>query len=333
MVQHRYGVVLAGGEGRRVASLVRRLRGDALPKQYVAFVGTRSMLEHTWDRTERLLARSQVLTIISQDHLTHPQVRWQLNGRHQGTVIVQPENLDTGPGVLLPLAYVRHSDPDAVVVIAPSDHCIIEEDLFMDYVDLAFRIVEQNASRLILLGVEPKGPETEYGYLVPGPESETTEAAPARPRIARFVEKPPRHVAEPLIHEGALWNTMVMVCHVRTLFSWVERVAPDLHAAFATISDAIGTPCEDATVQDVYQHLAPTNFSRHIVEPLASRHEAPLIALPLQGIAWSDWGSEDRIMEMAAQLGRLGRQAYGIAQRNTPGTYTLMAKDGVDGNT
>jgi mannose-1-phosphate guanylyltransferase len=298
----RYGVVLAGGEGRRLQRFVRRLRGDALPKQYVTFLGTRSMLEHTWDRAERLLPRERVLTIITRSHLGHPEVRRHLASRPPGTIIIQPENKDTGPGVLLPLVHLRHRDPDAVVAIFPSDHCIVEESLFAGYVDLAFRAVERDPSCMVLLGVEPDGPEEEYGYLVPE-DGCGDQVTAGLPRIARFVEKPAPHAAQPLVAQGALWNTMVMVCQVHTLFSCIARVTPTLHAAFGEIGRAIGTPHEHTVLQDIYRRLEPANFSRQVMEPLASLPDAALVMASMRGVGWSDWGSEERIVRMLDLLG------------------------------
>ena len=144
----RCGIVLAGGEGTRLRSFVRQLRGDFLPKQYVRFVGTRSMLEHTFHRAERLVPAESLFTVVSRRHLNHPEVRWQLASRPRGTVVVQPENKETGPGILLPLMNVYKRLPNSTVVIFPSDHFILEEKHFMDQLELACQAVEQNSSWL-----------------------------------------------------------------------------------------------------------------------------------------------------------------------------------------
>src|SRR3990172_8215851 len=127
----RCGIILAGGEGKRLRPLVLRLRGDTLPKQYVRFIGTRSMLEHTYHRVEKLITSQHIFTVVCKDHLSHPEVRQQLSSRWPGTVVVQPVNKETGPGVLLPLMHVYKRFPDSTAVILPSDHFILEEELFM----------------------------------------------------------------------------------------------------------------------------------------------------------------------------------------------------------
>lgn len=275
------------------------------------------MLEHTWDRAQRLLPRERVLTIVSRSHVAHPEVRRHLASRPSGTVIIQPANKETGPGVLLPLAYVRHRAPDAAVAIFPSDHCIVAEGLFTGYVDLAFRAAERDPSQVVLLGAEPDGPEEEYGYILPE-EGWGSEVTTGLPRVARFVEKPTLHVAQPLLDQGAAWNTMVMVCRVHTLFSFVARVAPALHAAFAEIGRAVGTPHEQPVVEEIYRQLEPTNFSRQVLEPLASKPDAALVMAPMRGAGWSDWGSEERIVRMLDERGWRDRLPLAAARDGRP---------------
>jgi mannose-1-phosphate guanylyltransferase len=91
------------------------------------------MLEHTLHRAEKLISPERLFTVVCRDHLDHAR---QIASRPKGTVIIQPENKETGPGLLLPLAHLCKHYPDSLVIL-PSDHFISEEDLFMDHVDLA----------------------------------------------------------------------------------------------------------------------------------------------------------------------------------------------------
>ena len=101
------GDVLAAGDGTRPRPLIQRLRGKPLPKQYVSFVGTRSLLEHTFSRVESILPPERVFTVVARDHLRYPEARKQLITRPKGRVVVQPANRDTLPGLLLPLLQLR----------------------------------------------------------------------------------------------------------------------------------------------------------------------------------------------------------------------------------
>src|SRR3990172_8990907 len=102
---------------------------------------------------------------------------------------------------------------------------IVEEELFMAHVDLAFSAVEQNPSCLVLLGVQSGEPEPEYGYIVPGPKA--NHLAPLSVHeVLRFIEKPEPHAAQELIMRDGLWNTMVMIFKARTMVDLVCRAAP-----------------------------------------------------------------------------------------------------------
>lgn len=285
----RCAIVLAGGEGKRLQPLVHKLLGDTLPKQYVNFIGSRSMLEHSFHRAEMLIPREQIFTVVSRDHLKYPRVQQQLAGRPSGTVVLQPENKDTAPGVLLPLMAVYKKYPKSTVVISPSDHFVLEERLFMRHVKLAFSVVEQNPSQLVLLGIQPTQPETEFGYILPdGRHSASSLEFPCR--IRRFVEKPEKQIAEDLIRKGGLWNTMVIVSKTKTLMGFIRKAIPDLYHAFEGIYGALGTPDEGRVMEAVYKELRPANFSNQLLEILPLKFPSFLSVLPVRGVFWSDMG-------------------------------------------
>jgi mannose-1-phosphate guanylyltransferase len=114
------------------------------------------MLQHTFDRAERLIPRRKILTVVTKHHLA-PEVCRQLADRAPGSVIVQPENKDTGPGILLPLTYLHKRCPEATLAVFPSDHFILEEDRFIDHVSLAARAVHHDPSQIVLLLWKPSG--------------------------------------------------------------------------------------------------------------------------------------------------------------------------------
>ena len=256
--QIRCGIVLSAGNGVRLRDYVSRLRGYHLPKQYVNFVGKRSMLEHTFHRAEKLIPAEQLYVIIDKEHLQLGDVRRQTATRSPATVVIQPENKGTAVGILLSLSYLHRRYPEAAVVFLPSDHFILEEDLFVRYVDLAFRAVEHDGSRLVLLGAEASEAAPDYGYIVPGEELKSFGAAGVK-KIELFVEKPGLEAAKKLINIGALLNMFVIVSKVATLLDVFQRTTPELYHAFQPILHAIGTAVEDQVVKGVY------NISSHLI--------------------------------------------------------------------
>jgi mannose-1-phosphate guanylyltransferase len=263
------------------------------------------MLEHTLLRAEKLIPREHLFTVVSQDHLRYPEVRQQLSGRLKGTVIVQPQNKDTGPGILLPLMYLHKRYPESVVVVFPSDHFIREEDQFLAYVGLAFHAVERDASRVVLLGIEPDGPEPEYGYILPDGHLNNLKPLGVH-KVRLFIEKPEPHAAQELVLRGGLWNTMVLVFTKDILLDLARSVAPVLCHSFERIWEAIGTRSERYVVEEVYRCMQPVNFSKGILEPLL-QHRSHLSVLPVPSVFWSDWGLGQRVVNNLRKTGYLGR--------------------------
>lgn len=316
---NRCGIILAGGEGRRLIPFIFRLRGDALPKQYVNFIGSRSMLEHTLLRAGRLIPPERLFVVVNQHHLAHAEVRRQLSGRPNGTVVVQPENKETGPGLLLPLLHVHRRYPDSTVTIFPSDHFIVGEKRFMAHVDLACRVVERYPSSLVMLGIEPGEPETDYGYILPSKEIHGRPQWGVR-KVVRFIEKPESRIARELILSDGLWNSMVIAFKVKTMLDLIERATPLLFSSFHRIREVVGTCKEGDVVKACYARMEAINFSRGVLEAIPPDCPSPLLVLPVRGVFWSDWGSEERISRVMRQ----GIVGGGATRHFGPEGYRLV---------
>jgi mannose-1-phosphate guanylyltransferase len=159
--EHLCGMILAGGEGKRLQPFIRACLGCDRPKRYGAFNHNRSMLRRTIPRAKRIIPSERLLTVVIHPHL--PYVQQELDDRPAETVIVQPCNRETGPGILLPLLHIYRHDPQAIVAILPSDHSIPEEEPFMASIEHTAAFVNGHPEHPVLLGVEPRWPEVEYG--------------------------------------------------------------------------------------------------------------------------------------------------------------------------
>ena len=293
-----WGIVLAAGEGVRARAFLKQLCGGRGIKQFCAVVGRRSMLQHTLDRVQRFIPRERILIVVSTDHRN--EVAQQLAQWPAGNVIYQPTNRGTGPGILLPLAYVTHRDPTATVAVFPSDHFIIDEARFMATVERAVVEVQQFPHELVLLGMTPDHPdhiEDGYGWIEPGVATAGRESLTVR----RFVEKPSSTYASQLLAHGGLWNTLVFTVRVSTLWELFRSVAPDLCQTFNTIRFMLNLSREPSFTAYAYEAMGTLNFSSEVCEPLAAR----LRVLPSPPVGWSDWGNEERILASLMRIGKL----------------------------
>lgn len=293
--KHLWGIVLAGGEGRRLRPFIRACLGIDCPKQYCALINHRSMLYHTLRRVERLIPPDRLLIIITEPHLRYAQE--ELHDRTQETLIIQPCNRETGPGILLPLLHAHRRDPEAVVVLLPSDHFIREEERFMAAIKHAADFVGGCPEYPVLLGVEATGPEIEYGWIEPG-EVLCLQDGEAVYEVRRFWEKPTSEKAAELYLQVYLWNTMVLVVLATVLLDLFWELTPELMRAFLPILQALGSPREAEAMRAAYVKLPSTNFSQAILARCPHR----LGVLRVQGVYWSDWGDPERILRDRARF-------------------------------
>ncbi len=295
-----FGIVLAAGNGQRVDGFIRRLGGRQIPKQFYAFTGRRSMLQHTLARVETLVPRERVVVVVSADHAAF--VRAQLADRPEGMVIAQPRNLDTLPGILLPLVHALRRDPDATVAVFPSDHFIWDEARFMESVKTAARAAEERPDRIVLLGVTPDTPEADYGWIAPSPD-ESLVAGRVR-GVHSFHEKPGPNRGRIYLRNGYLWNTLVCVAKAATVYEMAREVAPHMMAYFDVLRHNLNTAHEAAIVRGMYARMEPLNVSKDLFQRMPHR----LLVMPVEGAGWSDWGREERVRETLDRYGLVLRE-------------------------
>jgi len=292
-----WSIILAGGEGIRLRSLVHRWLGRPKAKQYCAFVGTRSMFQHTLDRAARLTPPDRVVSVVARSH-RHDALA-QLDGRGGSTMLFQPNNCDTAAGVFLPLTYIRVRSPQATVVLYPSDHFVYPEDRFLDTVRRAIHIAESQPDRVVMLGVAPDRLELDYGWIQPGPPIADLPGGPAQ-EVRSFLEKPDAVQADAALRTGSLWNTLVFAANVELLWTLGRRCIPDMMPLFERLSQAIGGPEEGRILDAMYRNMPERNFSSDLLQRVPEK----LAVVELTGTLWSDWGKPERIAETLRRIDR-----------------------------
>lgn len=295
--QDVWSIILAGGNGERLKPTVQRWLGRYRPKQYCAFVGTRSMFQHTLDRSDRIIAPERRVTLIARDH--RDEAWSQLASRPEGKVILQPCNRETAAGVFLGLTYVRAHDPEATVLILPSDHFVYPEDAFLQMASSLVRAARSLKQWIFLLGASPDSPEPDYGWIQPGVHLGWIDGYHVRRALA-FAEKPNLAGCEAALSAGALWNTMVTAAKVETLWNLGWNCFPEMMSLFEVFGDWIGTSQEEAVLEEIYRLMPSRSFSFHFLQEWPKH----IAVMEMEGVLWSDWGRPERIAESLRQIGR-----------------------------
>jgi mannose-1-phosphate guanylyltransferase len=290
----RWAVILAGGEGRRLAAYTRRVTGRPIPKQFCHLLGKTSLLEQTLERVSLSIEKSRTLIALTRTHQCFytPLLRdfgpWQL--------VIQPQNRETAPAILYSLLRLSIRDPLASVALFPADHHVSDDRAFMTHVDLAFRALEVHRNLAILLGIPPEGPETGYGWIEPGDQVASPVAHIYG--VRSFWEKPRADVAELLWRRGCLWNSLVLVARLEVLLEMIARQLPSLYAAFRGVKAAMETGYEGQVMELLYSALTPSNFSCGVL----ARANGDLGVLPVAGVEWSDLGEARRVLSIQSRV-------------------------------
>lgn len=289
-----WGIILAAGDGQRLAAVTVDACGRVVPKQYCALAGTDTLLDQTVARLAAIVPRRRILCVVAEAHRRH----WQggVGGLPPENIVVQPENRGTAAGLLLPLLEIARRDPAARVIATPADHFVADERHLTRSLLEALTAIEGPADRLLLLGIAPDAPVGDYGWIVAQDGNEQRPAA-----VERFVEKPGEAEARRIASAGGVWNSFLMVGRLRRYLKLFERRRPELlrdlrRARFGGAS----------ALAKAYRGLAPSDFSRDLLQ--GSEAELGLIVVPACG--WTDLGTPERLASLSVPSpGRAGVRA------------------------
>jgi mannose-1-phosphate guanylyltransferase len=269
------------------------------------------MLEHTIDRVSELCTPKRVLTVISRGQRSYMDEILRTRGREEtGTVIEQPVARGTAPGIYGGLSYIVEQDPDATVMVLPSDHFVYPEEEFLRCLGAAADAADHWADRIILLAARPTNPETDYGWIETGAVRSVPLGGEKDFRAAEVVgfhEKPDAVTAQYLYRRRGLWNTMIMVGKARTFSILGWRTLPEMMWEFETLrqvlravrSERVPPDHEEYALAHVYGAVPQADFSRNVLQPTADQ----ALVLPMDGVHWSDWGRPERLLETMEHMG------------------------------
>lgn len=284
-IPHLHAVVLAGGSGTRFWPLSRELA----PKQFVSIFGGVSLITRAVLRVSNM-AEDGGIHVLTNERLLD-ELRNHLKSQHEieGMAIdylAEPTPRNTAPAIALAAAYLLRLDPDAVMVVLPSDHLLEDGERWERTMRVAVGLATEG--RLVTLGLTPSSPETGYGYIrmgdaIPG----HAEAGVAGHEVRAFVEKPDRQTAEAFLRTGEyLWNSGMLVARADTVLRELE--ATGAHAIAATAREVGALPPSSWTAEAAraaFSALPSVPFDKAALE-----HSERVAVVPAD-LEWSDVGS------------------------------------------
>lgn len=285
-MRNQWAIILAGGDGTRLQSMTRAITGDNRPKQFVPVIGRSTLLDQTRRRVALSFDTGRTAIVVTQKHRRFYEPL--ANEIAPGQLLEQPVNKGTAPAILYALLHVASKSPNAIVALFPSDHFFADDEEFMSHIDIAIDAVKVQPESVMLLGITPTAPETEYGWIEPEP-SILASAEKSITRVRKFWEKPNSNLASSLMKRGCLWNSFVMVGRVDALLKITRAALPELYAAFA----------ETEALAEVYSRIDDSNFSHEV---LAARPQ-DLMVMRVGDVGWSDLGEPNRVLSTLARIG------------------------------
>lgn len=304
----RWGVILAGGDGVRFRPLTKLICGDERPKQFCPLFSGRTLLTQTLRRAELTISREQLVVSLTRDHLKWYSLEAGLRSSQR---VVQPANKGTAPAILHSLLSLARLDAQALVAILPCDHHYSNEHSFASALESAFKTAAERTDSVVLLGSQPDYPEVEYGWIELGEPLGPEDSQLFR--VREFREKPVIDIARRLFEQGSVWNTFVMVGHVRAFLQMVQATVPNLLGVFGSARMWAG---EETHIQkSLYRRVPSVSFSHRVL----SAEPSKLAVLRLANVGWSDLGDPRRAVMAVRESGyepkwiREWKQAKGMA--------------------
>lgn len=274
--EHDYCVILAGGVGRRLWPCSRK----DMPKQFVDFFGTgRTLLQQTYDRFASFLPASHIYVSTYAGY--EAEVRAQLPDLPAGNVLAEPVQLSTAPAVAWASYHISRRDPEACVIVSPSDHHILRDDRFAQQLCEGLDFV-RGSDVFLAMGAPATQPNTAYGYI----QRDAPPAGGSLPGVKSFTEKPSADYARMFVESGEfLWNTGLFLCHVRTMNARLRELQPEVARHLTSAGPALSSADEQELVARYY----PSTTHRSI--DLVILSDTRNVCVKECDFGWADIGS------------------------------------------
>lgn len=273
---------MAGGIGSRFWPASRNNK----PKQFLDFFGTgKSLLQMTFDRFAKIVPSQNILIVSNQ--LYKDLILEQLPEIKSTQVLLEPMRRNTAPCIAYAVNRIKAINPEANIVVAPSDHLILKEDDFIETIKEGLDFTAKNEA-LLTLGIKPNRPETGYGYIQIGEGDNNLR------NVKTFTEKPNLELAKVFLESGEFfWNSGIFLWNLKAIDNAFSTLLPEMAAKFEIGKDIFNTDKEEAFINEIYPSCQNISIDYGILE------KAPNVFVLCSDFGWSDLGTWGSLYELS----------------------------------
>ncbi|MCX6181145.1 MAG: mannose-1-phosphate guanylyltransferase [Bacteroidetes bacterium] len=280
-MKNNYCIIMAGGIGSRFWPISK----SSKPKQFLDILNVgKTLLQLTFERIEKVCPKENIFIVANVEY--KELIQEQLPNIDESRILCEPQRRNTAPCV----AYASHKiaalNPEARLIIAPSDHLILKEDVFTEVLKTALNACSMDDC-LVTLGIEPNRPDTGYGYIQATDESFKFESK--LKKVKTFTEKPNLEMAKFFLQSGDFsWNSGIFIWSAKSIITALEKHLPEINNIFKEGKNAYNTPQEEAFIIKAYSECTNISIDYGIMEKAKNMY-----VLPCE-FGWTDlgtWGS------------------------------------------
>jgi mannose-1-phosphate guanylyltransferase len=271
---------MAGGVGSRFWPVSTQ----KFPKQFHDMLGKGdSLLQKTFKRLAKLIPQENILIATNKKY--KELVLSQLDGIKEQQLLLEPAMRNTAPCILYAALKIKQKNPDAVMIVAPSDHWIDNEEEFIKNIQTSFTACAKN-NMLMTLGIQPTSPNTGYGYI------EFEKSTAEIKKVNQFTEKPDLQTATQFIESGNyVWNAGIFIWSVKSIISAFEKYLPEMNTLFCEGCHVFNTDFEDDFIEDNYANAENISIDYGIMQNATNIYTLPV------DFGWNDLGTWSSLYE------------------------------------
>lgn len=276
MNKHHYVAIMAGGIGSRFWPSSR----SSYPKQFLDILNTgKTLIQWTYDRFAAFIPPENIFIVTSEEYTQI--VQKQLPKLNPANILSEPSRKNTAPCVAYISYKLLQKDPEASLIVAPSDHMILDDENFRKITLQALDFVSHIKS-LVTLGIKPTHPNTGYGYI----QHEALPVADAIYQVKTFTEKPNLELAKAFLASGDfLWNAGIFIWQVKNVIKAFETYQPEMFELFDSEKEHFNTPAEKEAINRIYPLCTNVSIDFAIMEKADNVYVIP------SSFGWSDLGT------------------------------------------